>query len=153
MSRSPVDVIKAILDNPKDLENVSALTAPDVTYVSLNYENNDLHKIMPWAGTSHGPESIVQTFVNVGRYWNIKDFQVEAMFGEGENVAVFGRFTYESTVLLKTVTSPFAVYAKVVDGRCTYMQFMEDTLATSDSFRKSGQSTYTSNPNGEVVTF
>jgi hypothetical protein len=28
--------------------------APDVTYVSLNYDNPDLKKIMPWAGTSRG---------------------------------------------------------------------------------------------------
>jgi hypothetical protein len=41
------------------------------------------------------------------------------MFGQNENVAVFGRFTYTSTVLAKQVTSPFAVFAKVSKGRCT----------------------------------
>ena len=30
-----VQVMKAILDNPMDIENVRAWTAPDVTYVSL----------------------------------------------------------------------------------------------------------------------
>ena len=31
---------------------------------------------------------------------------------------MFGRFTYRSTTLGTQVTSPFAVYAHVVDGRC-----------------------------------
>jgi uncharacterized protein len=50
------------------------------------------------------------------------------------------------------VTSPFAVYAKVVGGRCTYMQFMEDTFATSASFRSGGAWTFRSDPNGGEVT-
>ena len=153
MKLSPTEVISKILENPKDIAHVRSLTAANVTYVSLNYSNPDLKKIMPWCGTSHGPESIVQTFVDVGRYWEVLDFEIKAMFGEGEHVAVFGSFTYRSTVMKKTVTSPFAVYARVENGLCTYMQFMEDTLATSDSFRSGGSWTFQSNPNGEVVTF
>jgi ketosteroid isomerase-like protein len=153
MPKTPSEVISLILENPKDLEHVRSLTSPDVTYVSLNYKNADLKKIMPWCGTSCGPESIVQTFIDVGRYWDVLAFEIQALFDSGENVALFGSFTYRSTVMKKTVTSPFAVYAKVQDGLCTYMQFMEDTLATSDSFRSSGTWTFRSNPNGEVVAF
>lgn len=153
MSMAPTEVISAILVNPKNLEHVRSLTSEDVTYVSLNYSNPDLKKIMPWCGTSHGPESIVQTFLDVGRYWEVLAFEVKALFGSGEHVALFGSFTYRSTVMKKTVTSPFAVYAKVQDGLCTYMQFMEDTLATSESFRSSGAWTFRSNPNDEIVTF
>jgi hypothetical protein len=40
-----------------------------------------------------------------------------------------------SRVVGKLVTTPFAVFAKVVDGKCTYLQFMEDTFATGASFR------------------
>jgi uncharacterized protein len=152
MNRSPTEIVAAILDNPKDIANVRSLCAADVTYVSLNYEDNELKRIMPWCGTSHGAEAIVQTFVDVGRYWKVVAFNIEALFGSGENVAVFGQFTYTSTVLSKTVTSPFACFARVKDGLCSYLQFMEDTFATARSFRSGGSWTISSNPNGEQIS-
>jgi hypothetical protein len=52
---------------------VRSLVTEDVTYVSFNYETPDLHSIMPWWGTHDhgGPESIVQAFVDVARYWTV----------------------------------------------------------------------------------
>jgi hypothetical protein len=64
---------------------------------------------------------------------------------------MFGRFTYRSQVLDKPVTSPFAVFAKVTDGRCHYLQFMEDTFATSASFRSGGTWKFRSDPDGREV--
>jgi uncharacterized protein len=148
----PLEIVNAILDNPQDIEKVRSLTTKDVTYVSLNYSNPDLKKIMPWCGTSYGPESIVKTFSNVGRFWKVKSFKKEVTLTDGVNVAILGRFTYESTVLSKTVTSPFSVFARVRDGRCTYMQFMEDTFATGASFRSGGKWTFHSDPTGKEVT-
>jgi len=152
MMLSSTEVVAAILKNPTDIENVRSLVAGDVTYVSLNYENPDLKRIMPWAATSRGAESIVKTFVDVGRFWDIQAFKIEALFGSGENAAMFGRLTYKSKVLAKVVISPFAVFAKVSDGRCTYLQFLEDTFATSASFRSGGSWTFQSNPDGDLVT-
>jgi hypothetical protein len=148
---SPIEVLSSILKNPTDIDHVRSLVTPDVTYVSLNYDNPDLRKIMPWAGTSQGPESIVKTFVDVSRYWEVQSFEPEALFGSDGYAAMFGRFTYKSTVLSKVVTSPFAVYAKVAQGRCSYLQFMEDTFATSASFRSGGTWIFQSGPNGEQV--
>ena len=148
---SPTEVLSSILKNPTDIEHVRSLVAPDVTYVSLNYDNPDLKKIMPWCGTSQGAESIVKTFVDVSRYWEVQSFETEALFGSEVCAAMFGRFTYKSTVLSKAVTSPFAVFAKVERGLCTYLQFMEDTFATGASFRSGGSWTFQSNPNGEKV--
>ena len=148
---SPTEVLSSILKYPTDIAHVRSLVAPDVTYVSLNYDNPDLKKIMPWCGTSRGPESIVKTFVDVGRYWEVQSFETDALFGSDVYAAMFGRFTYKSTVLSKVVTSPFAVFAKVERGLCTYLQFMEDTFATGASFRSGGSWTFQSNPNGEKV--
>lgn len=150
---SSTDVLAAILENPTNITHVRGLTTADVTYVSLNDENPDLRSIMPWCGTSHGPESIVKTFVDVDRYWEKLRFSVEVLFGSGENAAAFGRFTYKSRVLGKIVSTPFALFAKVNDDRCSYLQFMEDTLATSTSFRSGGSWTFESNPNGDKVIF
>jgi ketosteroid isomerase-like protein len=147
------EVLAAILEKPTDLEHVRSLTTVDVTYVSLNYSNPDLARIMPWCGAHAGPESIVNTFKQVGRYWEVLSFEPEALFGDEEHAAMFGRFTYRSAVLGKVVTSPFAVFAKVQDGRCSYVQFMEDTLATSASFKSGGRWTFRSDPQGDEVAF
>jgi hypothetical protein len=48
-------------------------------------------------------------------------------------------------------TSPFAVFAKVADGRCRYLQFMEDTFATGASFRSGGSWKFRSDPDGKDV--
>jgi uncharacterized protein len=145
------EILSAILEKPTDLAHVRSLVTLDVTYVSLNYSNSDLKTIMPWCGTSRGPESIVKTFADVGRYWAVQSFEPEALFGDDGHAAMFGRFTYKSAVLAKVVTSPFAVFAKCKEGRCHYLQFMEDTFATGASFREGGIWTFQSNPNGERV--
>lgn len=152
MARTSVEVLQAILADPKNIDSLFRLTSPDVTYVSLNYTNSDLKRAMPWCGTEQGPEVIMKTFVDVGRYWSIEAFEPRAVFGDGEHAAMFGSFTYRATVLGKQVISPFSVYARVLDGRCTYLKFMEDTLATTESFRKGGKWAIHSDPEGSEIT-
>ena len=149
--RQPQEILAGILEKPTDLEHVGSLVTADVTYVSLNYSNPDLKKVMPWAGTSRGAESIVKTFTDVARFWKVIAFEPEALFGSETYAAMFGRFTYQSIVLGKTVTSPFSVFARCQDGRCSYLQFMEDTFATGASFRSGGSWTFRSDPAGEKV--
>ncbi len=151
MPSSNVDIVKAILDNPTDLASIKELVAPDATYVSLNYDNPELKRLMPWAGTQTGPEAVVSTYSRVGRYWKNEGFKIEEIFEAGENVAVFGRFTYRSTTVARAVTSPFSILAKVQGGKVTYMQFMEDTFATASSFRTGGTATYRADPDGGEV--
>ena len=152
MPKTTVELVQALLNDPKDIDVVRGLCTPDVTYVSLNYSNPDLQKSMPWCGTYQGPEAFVSTFVRVGQYWSVDDFSPEAIFGDEKQAAVFGRMTLTSTVMQKTVTSPFAIYLKLTDGKFTYIQFMEDTFATSASFRSSGVWTFRSNPAGGEVS-
>ena len=153
MPKTPAEVVRAILDNPTDFDAVKPLVAPDATYVSLSYDNPDLKKLMPWAGTSQGgPETVVGTYARVGRYWKNEGFEVEDVIEGADKVALFGRFTYRSTTLGKAVTSPFAILAHVRDGRVTYMQFMEDTFGTAATFRAGGKAVFRADPEGgEVV--
>ena len=148
---SPVDILQALLQDPTNPEVVHRLVAPDVTYVSLNFDNPDLHKLMPWAGTYQGIQSIIDTFIRIYQYWNTIEFRPDVVFGDQENVALRGHATWTSTVLNKTVSSPYAIFAQVKDGKITYMQFMEDTFMTASSFRTSGTWHFESNPNGEKV--
>lgn len=152
MALTPVEILEAILANPTDLDNVSAHTTADVTYVSLNYSNPMLKRVMPWCGTAHGPSAIVQTFVDVARYWTVEAFEPQTVLGDENNAAMFGSFTYRSNTLGKQVTSPFSVLARITDGKCSYLQFMEDTLATTDSFHKGGEWQIHSDPEGEEIS-
>lgn len=148
---SPLAVLQQILSNPTDLKFVKQFTTEDFSYVSLNYENPELKAVLPWAGTTKGTEGLVQTFIDVGRYWTINDFKILDSFENEDGAAIFGTFTYTSNTLGKTVTSPFAVLARGKDGKLSYVQFMEDTFATVRSFRESGEYLIKANPDGTEV--
>jgi len=147
MSDSPIEVVGRWLQNLLDPAVVNAVVAPDATYVSLNTENAELHKILPWAGTSHGPQAFLDNLGAMFTRWENQAFNVTAMFAADENVAVFGDFRYKSNSIGKIVTSPFAIHVKVVDGKVTYLQFLEDTYATASSFRTEGSWTVQTEPN------
>ncbi|HEY6249409.1 MAG TPA: nuclear transport factor 2 family protein [Candidatus Angelobacter sp.] len=151
MASEPKEIVRTLLDSIQDPQVVGSLCAPDVTYVSLNYSNPDLHKIMPWCGTGNGVNAISKAFHDVARYWTIDSFTPESIFGEEGNVAVFGRFTYTSTKLRKTITTPFSIFCKVRNNKVVYMQFMEDTFATASSFRSGGAWKFQSDPDGGEV--
>ena len=138
MPASPIEVVGQWLQNLVDADVVNSVVAQDATYVSLNTENAELKKIMPWAGTSHGPEAFLGNLGAMFTRWENQAFNVTAMFASEENVAVFGDFRYRSRSLDKVVTSPFSIFVKVKDGKVTFVQFLEDSYATAASFRKSG---------------
>ncbi|MGC8042401.1 nuclear transport factor 2 family protein [Salmonella enterica] len=148
----PLDVVKAFLTHtsPEMITDAAQkLVAPDATYVSLNFSNPELKQIEPWAGTSKGPEAFISTFTRVAKFWQIVDFKVTDMFASGENVAVFGHFTYRSMAVGKQFDSPFSILAKVKESKITYFQFMEDTYASASSFRTGGSWQIKTDPKGK----
>lgn len=149
---SPLAALRSILSNPTDLDFVEQFTTDDFVYVSLNYDNPELKRIMPWAGTNEGTKGLVQTFLDVGRYWTVNDFQIQDSFENKDGAAIFGYFTYTSTLLGKTVTSPFAVLARGGNGKLSYVQFMEDTFATVRSFKESGEYLIKARPDGPATS-
>ena len=154
MSKTNIGIVQELLKGATSREVVNALVAEDATYVSLTFDNPDLTRIMPWAGTHQGDgrASILKTFVDVNTFWTVVDFVPQQILGDGDNVAVFGSFTLRSKTLGKQFTSPFAVLATVENGQITYMQYMEDTFGTGSTFRSCGDARYQSNPaGGEVI--
>src|SRR5215207_10178782 len=137
MSTNPTDVVNDFLQNTApDKVEVAArrLVADEATYISLNFENPELKRILPWTGTYKGQQAFINTFTDVAKFWNIEEFTVMDLFGAGEDVAVFGSMTYRSISLGKVFRSPFAIHAKVRNGKIVFFQFMEDTFASSRSF-------------------
>ncbi len=149
MSPSPLEVVDTWLQNLLDPDVVNRVVAPDATYVSLNTDDPELAKIMPWAGTSQGPQAFIDNLANMFTRWENQAFNVTAVFAADENVAVFGDFRYKSHSLGKVVSSPFAIHVKVVNGQVTYLQFLEDSYATAASFRQSGSWTVHTEPGTE----
>ncbi|ETI24753.1 hypothetical protein G647_04123 [Cladophialophora carrionii CBS 160.54] len=148
MSSQPKDVVARLLENTWNESVIKELVAVDATYISLCYSDPPLHRIMAHAGVhaKEGPQAVISTFANVDKIWANDEFKIEALFGEGPDVAVFGRFTYRSRVLKKAYTSPFSIHCKVEDGQVVYMLFMEDTFGTGATFEKSGEKTYEVEP-------
>ena len=61
----PTEIVQTLLNDIRNPQTVRDLCAQDVTYVSLNYRNPDLHRIMPWCGTGRGVDAISKTFHDV----------------------------------------------------------------------------------------
>nr|WP_297525451.1 nuclear transport factor 2 family protein [uncultured Roseateles sp.] len=153
-STAATRVVAEFLQNtaPDKIEAAAnRLVAEDATYISLNFDDPELKKILPWTGTQKGRQAFVTTFVGVAKYWTVEEFKVFDLFGTDENVAVFGSFTYRSNTRGKSFTSPFSIHAKVKGGRIVYFLFMEDTFASSRSFRSTGTWSIKTEANGPEI--
>lgn len=139
--KTSIEIVKEFLENTGADKIVAAaerLVAEDATYISLNFENLDLKRILPWTGTAIGREAYTSTFIRVAQNWTIEDFSIDSIFGTDEEVAVFGAFTYKSNSLGKSFRSPLAIHAKVKNQKIVYFMFMEDTFASARSFSSKG---------------
>src|SRR5579863_3483615 len=115
--KTPLELVQTLISNPTNIAHVRSLTTDEVTYVSLNFDNPELHKVMPWAGTNRGPQSIVDAFNGMARVWETKAFEVRDVIANETAVALFGSFTYRTRTLGREITSPFALLAKVTDDK------------------------------------
>jgi ketosteroid isomerase-like protein len=149
---TPIDIVVKLLTNFTDPNVVRSMVTEDVTYVSLNQNNPDLKKIMPWCGTNVGVAAFINNVAMIYQCWETLEFNPRDIFGSDDRVAIFGTFKYRSRVLNQVVDSPFAILSKVKDGKVTYLQFMEDTFATAASFHDHSKGVYRNFPNSEPIT-
>lgn len=141
-----LDFLTNAFDPNKIADTVARLVDPQATYVSLAFDDPDLNRIMPWAGTKHGSQAFVDNFRGITTRWDNEAVEVLHSLEQDGHVAIFGSFTQRSVKLGKAVTSPFAVYAEIDEGKITFFQYMEDTFATADSFRSGGTWTIEADP-------
>src|SRR6202043_2698973 len=80
MSASPIEVVGQWMQNLLDPDVVNSVVAPDATYVSLNAEDAELSKILPWAGTSHGPQAFLDNLGEIFTRGETQAFNVTTMF-------------------------------------------------------------------------
>ena len=151
MSTNLTAVLQRLLQNTTNLAVLEQLMTPDATYVSLNFDNPELKKIEPWAGTHKGPQALPEVFTAIQRFWKTLDFKVTDAIEQGERVAFFGSFTYKSTVTGRQITSPFGLLARFEGDKVAYLQFLEDSYGTAGSFKTGGATRFHSDPSGKEV--
>ena len=128
---------------PVDPEVISSMVAPDATYVSLNTENAELDRHAV-GRTSHGHRRPRQSRPEFTR-WEPQAFNVTTMFASTRTGRV-RRLPLQVELAGQGGDSPFSILVKVVDGKVTYLQFLEDSYATAASFRKDGSWTIETSP-------
>ena len=165
MSTNLTAVLQQLLQNTSNLEVLQQLMTPDATYVSLNFDNPELKKIEPWAGTHRGPQALPDVFGAIQRFWKTLDFKVTDTIEQGSRVsdlevkvtdtieqgsrvALFGTFTYKSNATGKEITSPFSLLARFEGDKVAYLQFLEDSYGTAGSFKTGGATRFHSDPSG-----
>ena len=151
MSTNLTAMLEQLLQNTSNVSALRQLITLDVTYVSLNFSNPELRKVMPWTGTHKGPQELSDVFAAIQRYWKTLDFKVTDTIEQGSRVAFFGSFTYKSNVTGKEITSPFALLARFEGEKVAYIQFLEDSYGTAGSFKTGGTTRFHSDPSGEEV--
>ena len=151
MSNNLTSVIQQLLQNTTNLKMLRELMTPDVTYVSLNFDNPELKRIEPWAGTHKGPQELADVFGAIQRCWKTVEFKVTDTIEQGTRVAFFGSFTYKSNVTGKEITSPFSLLARFEGNKVAYVQFLEDSYGTAGSFKTGGATRFHSDPSGKEV--
>ena len=151
MSTNLTAVLQQLLQNTTNLKVLQQLMTPDATYVSLNFDNPELKKIEPWAGTHKGPQALPEVFAGIQRVWKTLDFKVTDSIEQGSRVAFFGSFTYKSNVTGREITSPFGLLARFEGDKVAYLQFLEDSYGTAGSFKTGGATRFHSYPSGQEI--
>ncbi len=62
MSSNLSAALEEFLQNTSNLKVLQQRMTPDATYVSLNFDNPELKKVMPWTGTHKGPHALADVF-------------------------------------------------------------------------------------------
>ena len=127
------NALQELLSNATNPAVVADLTTPDVSYVSLNFDDPDLKKILPWTGSHKGRQALVDAYTGVQTFWKTIDLKIIDTIEQENRVALFGSFTYESNATGRRITSPFALLARFEEGKISYLQFLEDTYGTAAS--------------------
>ena len=151
MSTDLTAVLQQLLQNTTNPKVLGQLMTPDALYVSLNFDNSELKKIMPWAGTHKGPQSLPEVFAGIRSFWKTLDFKVTDTIEQGNRVAFFGSFTYKSNTTGKEITSPFSLLARFEGDKVAYLQFLEDSYGTAGSLKTGGTTRFHSDPSGKEV--
>ena len=93
MSTNLTAVLQELWQNTTNLKVLRQLMTTDATYVSLNFDNPELKKVMPWAGTHKGPQALPEVFCIDPTLLENARFQGHRHHRAGTRVASSGSWT------------------------------------------------------------
>ena len=151
MSTNLTAVLQELLQNTSNLKVLRQLMTPDVTYVSLNFDNPELKKLCPGLAPTRGlrrcPMSLRRSNATGKHSTSRSLYTIE----QGNRISLFGSFAYKSNATGKEITSPFGLLARFEGDKVAYVQFLEDSYGTAGSFKTGGGTRFQSDPLGKEV--
>jgi hypothetical protein len=90
MTVDPIEVLGEWVENLFDPDVVDRLVLPESTYLSLNTDDSELPWIMPWTGTSRGPQAFLDNLGTSFMRLENQAFNMTTMAASGGTVAAFG---------------------------------------------------------------
>jgi uncharacterized protein len=105
MTVDRTEVVGEWVENLFNPDVVNRLVLPESTHLSLNTDDSQLPWIMPWTGTSRGPQAFLDILATSFMRLENQAFNITTMAASGGNVAAFGDFRNRSHSLGKAVSS------------------------------------------------
>lgn len=109
----------------EDVEYI--IIRPDIAYFERGFahEENALH---PPTGPKLGIEEAKEHLLGLTAEYSIVELNPETFVPEGDNMAVFGKTTYQNNRTGQIAEDiPFSINIKLVDGKIDFYHFFEDT--------------------------
>jgi len=150
MSTNLTAVLQELLQNTTNVTVLRQLMTPDATYVSLNFNNPELKKIMPWTGTHKGPQALPDVLPRSNASGKHSTSRSSTPLSK-VTASPSSTFTYKSMATGKEITSPFGLLARFEGEKVAYIQFLEDSYGTAGSFKTGGATRFHSDPSGKEV--
>jgi len=104
--------------------NLMAVLSPDVEWTEAEG--------FPYAGTYVGVDALMAgVFKRLGTEWTGYRADVHTYIADGDKVAAFGVYSGTYNATGKSMTSPFAHYYELLDGKIVRMRQYVDTVLVS----------------------
>ena len=134
-SQATFDTVMAFMGamGKGDMDTMSSLMADDMVW------QNEGDAAMPWIGPWEGKDAIFKFLPIFGENFKTTKWETEDAFASGETFAAFGSMngiTNGSGQEIGDFT--FGLRAKVVDGKITLWNWLEDSYAVSNAYHGQG---------------
>mgnify|MGYP000677471518 CR=1 FL=1 len=121
--RSNRDIIRATYEGSSEEngKNLLAVLSPDIEWTEAEG--------FPYAGTYVGVDALMKgVFNRLATEWDSYKAEVHTYLADGDRVAAFGVYSGTHKATGKSMTSPFAHYYELRDGKIIRMRQYVDTV-------------------------
>lgn len=144
--RTPKDIVAEFLAafGRRDLDAVGGFFTEDVVYTVIGDPDGDVPLdpestiAIPWLGRYHGPAGAREFIAHLQANIDVIGFGPQTVVAEGDQVAVFGTFSYRAQSTGRQFDSNYAIRMKMRGEKICEYFFHENTYAVAAAFRTGG---------------